>query len=308
MDPLFRFSQVSAAPRFGCAAGYAFRERVQSGTILPLCGIHDVFSALVAAARFEGVFCSGFGFAASQYGLPDIGYVSWRDIHDFACRVRHVAPGTHLLVDVDDGFGEEVISANIVDLLESAGVSAVMMEDQKRPRRCGHFEDKPVLPAEQYVRKLKCALAARRSLFVIARTDATDMEDGLRRAVKYVEAGADGVMVEAVRDLDFVRRVVDETDAPVMVNQLHGGKSPDWTLQELQDAGVSIVMYSTPCLFAAQRGMERYLDELLETGVLPSEGTSTMDECVKVLHSPPDYYAAPGPGGENPRRSRRARV
>ena len=304
MDPLFRFRQVSSSPLFGCAAGEAFRERIRTGKILPLCGIHDAFSALVAARRFEGVFCSGFGFAASQYGLPDIGYVSWRDIHDFAARVRTVLPDTHLLVDVDDGFGEEVISAHTISQLEAAGVSAVMIEDQKRPRRCGHFEGKQVLPIGQFSRKLRSALAARRSLFVIARTDATDMEDGLRRAVKYVEAGADGVMVEAVHDLEFVREVVNQTQAPVMVNQLHGGKSPNWTLRELQDAGVSVVMYSTPCLFAAQYGMEKYLDGLLESGVLPKEGTSTMNECVEILHAPPDYYAAPGPSGgtENHRR------
>lgn len=297
MDPLFRFRQVSAAPLYGSAAGNAFRERVRTGTILPLCGVHDVFSALVASSRFEGLFLSGFGFAASQYGLPDIGYVNWHDIHDFAGRVRHVAPDTHLLVDVDDGFGERVIPANTVALLEGAGVSAVMLEDQKRPRRCGHFEGKQVLPVTRFVRKLQAVLRARRSLFVIARTDATDMEEGLRRAVKYVQTGADAVMVEAVPDLDFVRRVVDETGAPVMVNQLHGGKTPDWSLRELQDAGAGIVIYSTPCLQAAQRGMEQYLDALLETGRLPADGTTTMQECVDILASPPDYYATPGPGG-----------
>ena len=297
MDPLFRFRQVSSSPLFGTAAGEAFRERIRTGKILALCGIHDAFSALVAAKRFEGVFCSGFGFAASQYGLPDIGYVGWRDIQDLAGRVRHVVPDTHLLVDVDDGFGEEVISANTISQLEAAGVSAVMIEDQKRPRRCGHFEGKQVLPRGRFAKKLKSALAARRSLFVIARTDATDMDDGLRRALKYVEAGVDGVMVEAVHDLEIVRRVVDRTDAPVMVNQIQGGKSPNWTVQELQDAGVSIVMYSTPCLFAAQYGMEKYLDALVETGALPDEGTTTMNECVDILYSPPDYYAAPGPSG-----------
>jgi 2-methylisocitrate lyase-like PEP mutase family enzyme len=299
MDSLFRFRQVSSSPLFGSAAGEAFRERIRTGKILPLCGIHDAFSALLAAQRFEGVFCSGFGFAASQYGLPDIGYVSWRDIQDFATRVRQVVPDTHLLVDVDDGFGEEVIAANTISQLEAAGVSAVMIEDQKRPRRCGHFEGKQVLPVAQFAKKLKSALAARKSLFVIARTDATDMEDGLRRALRYVDAGADGVMVEAVSDLELVRRVVEQTDAPVMVNQLHGGKSPNWTLQELQDVGVSIVMYSTPCLFAAQYGMQKYLDELIATGVLPAEGTTTMRQCVEVLHSPPDYYAASGPSGSS---------
>ncbi|WP_139557934.1 isocitrate lyase/PEP mutase family protein [Methylotetracoccus oryzae] len=144
----------------------------------------DAFSARLAAQRFEGVFCSGFGYAASQYGLPDIGYVNWRDINDFAARVRHVLPHTHLLVDIDDGFGEEIITANTVSQLEAAGVSAVMLEDQKRPRRCGHFEGKQVLPVEQFITKLRAALHARRSLCVIARTDAADSRDGLRRAIR----------------------------------------------------------------------------------------------------------------------------
>lgn len=294
MDPLSKFRPASASPLFGCAAGNCFRERIRTGTILPLCGIYDAFSALVAAKRFEGVFCSGFGFAASQYGLPDIGYVNWRDINDFACRVRHVLPNTHLLVDVDDGFGEEVISANTISQLEASGISAVMIEDQKRPRRCGHFEGKQVLPIGQFSMKLKTALAARKSLFVIARTDATDMEDGLRRAIRYVEDGADGIMVEAVRDLNFVREVVNRTRAPVMVNQLHGGKSPNWTLKEMQEAGVAIVIYSTPCLFAAQYGIEKYLDQLIATGVLPHENTSSMHDCVATLHAPPNYCAAAG--------------
>ncbi len=107
----------------------------------------------------------------------------------------------------------------------------------------------------------------------------------------YAEDGADGVMVEAVNDLDFVSEVVDKTSVPVMVNQLHGGKSPYWTLQEMQDVGVSIVIYSTPCLFAAQYGMEKYLDQMMETGVLPDENTSEMHDCVNLLYSPPNYHA-----------------
>ena len=294
MDPPGHFHTTSTPPFYGLEAGEAFRNRIRGGSILPLCGIYDAFSALVAAKRFEGVFCSGFGFAASQYGLPDIGYVNWRDIHDFATRVRHVLPHTHLLVDIDDGYGEEVISANTVSLLESAGVSAVMIEDQKSPKRCGHFKGKQVIPAEQFSMKLKSVLCARKSLFVIARTDATDMEEGLTRVIQYAKDGADGVMIEAVRDLDFIRRVVHEVRVPVMVNQLHGGVTPSWTLQELQDAGVSIAMFSTPCLFAAQYGMETYLDQMVSAGMLPSKNTRDIQDCVKILHSPSQYDDFPG--------------
>ncbi len=272
---------------YGHSAGDAFRDRLATRRILPLIGIYDVFSAQLAAKRFEGVFCSGFGYAASQYGLPDIGYVNWHDIMDFATRVRQVLPATHILVDVDDGFGEEPIAANTVKNLEMNGVSAVMMEDQKRPRRCGHFEGKQVLGMEQYLVKLKAVLAARKRLFVIARTDATDWNDGMKRAVLYAKAGADAVMVEAVHDLKYVEEVAQAVKVPLMVNQIHGGKSPNWTLQEMEAAGVAIAIFSTPCLFAAQYAIERYLDQMQKHHKLVGENTVGMAECVKMLYTPP---------------------
>ena len=271
---------------YGSAAGNAFRKRVATGKIVQFVGVYDVFSALVAAQRFDSVFLSGFGFAASQYGLPDIGYANWHDTQDYATRVRTVLPETHILVDIDDGYGEEPIVANTVKNLEACGVSAVQFEDQKRPRRCGHFQGKQILSADQYLLKLKAALGVRASLFVIARTDATDIKDGIRRAIRYAEAGADGVMVEAIHSLDSVAELVKAVGKPVMVNQLHGGKSPNWTVQQLEDAGVSIVMYSTPCLFAAQYGMERYLDSLEKDRVLSDQETVTMDDCTEILFQP----------------------
>src|SRR5580765_3732733 len=120
----------------GRSAGDAFRLRLQSEKLICLIGVYDVFSARIAARRFEGVFCGGYGYAASAYGLPDVGYVNWRDITDFSTRIRHVLPSTHILVDVDDGFGDEGVAANTVRILELNGLSAIMMEDQKRPRRC----------------------------------------------------------------------------------------------------------------------------------------------------------------------------
>jgi 2-methylisocitrate lyase-like PEP mutase family enzyme len=122
---------------------------------------------------------------------------------------------------------------------------------------------------------------------VIARTDATDPVEALERAVSYAEAGADGVMVEAIRDLDTIARLRSWISVPIMVNQLNGGKSPNWRFDELEDAGASILICSTPCLFAAQYGIERYLDLMLESNRLPSEGTTTMKDCARVLEGRP---------------------
>lgn len=267
----------------GPLAGYGFGRRVRGNGLLPLIGVYDVFSAQLAAARFEGVFCSGYSYAASAYGLPDVGYVNWRDMTDFATKIRHALPRTHVLVDIDDGFGDEAVASNTVRCLESNGASAVMMEDQKRPRRCGHFEGKEILPIKEYLTKLLKVMEARSSIFVIARTDAVDPSEGIERAVSYAEAGADGVMVEAIRDLNTISRLRSYVKVPIMVNQLYGGKSPNWRRDELEDAGASIVIYSTPCLFAAQYGIERYLDMMLEMTCLPSENTATMADCARVL-------------------------
>jgi 2-methylisocitrate lyase-like PEP mutase family enzyme len=268
----------------GPNAGNQFRIRISEKRLLPLIGVYDVFSAKIVAERFEGVFCSGYSFAASAYGLPDVGYVNWRDMTDFATKIRHAIPSTHILVDVDDGFGDEVVASNTIRILESNGLSAVMMEDQKRPRKCGHFEGKEILPVEEYLTKLSKVLETRKSIFVIARTDATEPSEGSERAVKYAEAGADGVMVEAIRDLKAVSKLCSLVSVPIMINQLHGGKSPHWRFDELEDAGVSIVICSTPCLFAAQYGIEKYLDMILEMNCLPSENTASMNDCQRVLN------------------------
>lgn len=268
----------------GPDAGVQFRRRLAQKKLLPLIGVYDVFSARIAATRFEGVFCSGYSFAASAYGLPDVGYVNWRDIADFSTKVRHALPQSHILVDIDDGFGDEVVASNTVRVLESNGLSAVMMEDQKRPRRCGHFEGKEILPLNEYLTKLSTVIASRESIFIIARTDAGNPSEAIERAISYAEAGADAVMVEAIRDLNAITRLRSYVSVPIMVNQLHGGKSPNWRFDELEDAGASIVIYSTPCLFAAQYGIEDYLDRMLEIQRLPSERTATMADCARVLN------------------------
>ncbi|MAJ91708.1 MAG: carboxyvinyl-carboxyphosphonate phosphorylmutase [Legionellales bacterium] len=260
-----------------------FKKILKKKQFFPLIGVYDVFSALIASRYFEGVFVSGYSFSASSYGLPDVGFVNWRDIVDISNRIRNVLPETPMLVDIDDGFGDETVAVNTIKLLENNSCSAVMLEDQKRPRRCGHFDGKLILPIDEYLVKLNAVLDIRTNIFVLARTDAPDPEEGIERAIAFSEAGADAVMVEAVNSLEYIQRLVDRVNCPVVVNQLHGGKSPDWSFQELTDAGVSIGIYSTPCLYAAQFGIESYLKDMLESSGLPAKGTVNMEECNRVL-------------------------
>jgi 2-methylisocitrate lyase-like PEP mutase family enzyme len=266
-------------------AGDKFKERVVNGGILPLIGVYDIFSAIVAAKYFDGVFCSGLSYAASSYGKPDVGFVNWRDMIDFSTRLRAIMPDKHILVDIDDGFGDENVCSSTVNELDLHGLSAVMLEDQRRPRRCGHYDGKVLLPIDEYIIKLKTTLDNRKSLFVIARTDETDHFKGISRAVRFEEAGADAVMVEAVSNLEEIKEISRNVSVPIMVNQIHGGKSPNWSLPELEDAGVSIVIYSSPCLFAAQFGIENYLSLLKEEKKLPSDNTVSMMEFNDVIYS-----------------------
>ena len=250
-------------------------------------GVYDVLSASVAARHYNGLFLSGFSFAASFYGLPDIGFICWSDLVAFAQRVRSVFPRHHLLIDIDDGFGDSEIACHVVSLLEAAGASGVIMEDQKRPRRCGHFPGKQLLELDEYLLKLTRVLSTRQELVVIARTDATDPEDQMQRTKAFADCGANAVLVEAVPDLKTVKQIQDTVQCPLMVNQIAGGKSPSWSFKDLQKEGVSLVNYSTPCLFGAQTGMEQTLRMLKDNGGRLSNEkgvSSSLESCTNLLN------------------------
>lgn len=223
-----------------------------SEDIFPVIGVYDVFSASLAAKHFNGIFISGYGFAASHYGLPDIGFISWTDIVDFVHRIRTVLPDHYLLVDIDDGYADVEVACHVVSLLETVGASGVVLEDQKRPRRCGHMDGKQILELEEYLTKLRRVLATRRTLDVVARTDASGADEIKKRAMAFAESGADAILADGIKDLSLIREMKSNIDKPLVFNQIAGGKSPSYSFNELKDAGISMVIYSTPCLFAAQ--------------------------------------------------------
>ncbi len=264
-------------------AGARLRSAVAETAILPFIGVFDTFSASLAARHYEALFVSGFGFAASNYGLPDVGFITWTDILAFVQRLRTILPAHHLLVDIDDGYCDTEVACHVVSVLEAAGASGVVLEDQKRPRRCGHFDGKQIMELDEYLAKLNAVLAARRDLFVIARTDSSDPDDIVRRVEAFAAAGADAVLVDGLRDLETVRRLSGRVDRPFCFNQIAGGKSPPCTLSELKEAGVSLVIYSTPCLFAAQSAIDEALATLkARDGTLAGSKIGVRD-CTAIL-------------------------
>lgn len=254
--------------------GNTLREEIGASGTTPLIGIYDMYSASVAAQHYNGFFVSGFGFAASHYGLPDIGFIAWPDMVAFVERLRGAFPRQHLLVDIDDGYVDPEVACHVVQRLERIGASGVILEDQKRPRRCGHADGKQVLPLDEYLAKLDMVLASRTDLVVVARTDATEEADILLRAEALAATDADVVLVDGVRSVEWIQRIRQVVgDKPLLFNQIAGGKSPRLSLSELTDLGVDVAIYSTPCLFAAHRAMDTALAELkFADGRLPDAG------------------------------------
>lgn len=260
------------------------KQEIVKREIMPFIGVYDVFSATIAAQYYNGIFISGFGFAASYYGLPDIGFITWSDIVAFVQRVRTILPQHYIMVDIDDGYVDTEVACHVVSLLESIGASGVIIEDQKRPRRCGHYDGKQLMELDDYLCKLQKVLATRRELFVVARTDASDIDEIIKRAKAFEAAGADAILADGIRDLNVIRMLKQYIRKPLMFNQIAGGKSPPCSLPDLQAAGASLVNYSTPCLFAAQTAIEDAMRSLREgNGFLQKERVG-VQECTYLLN------------------------
>ena len=267
--------------------GQRLRAALEVESVIPFIGVYDCFSATIAAQQFSAIFLSGFSFAASYYGLPDLGYITWTDMVNFLQRVRTNLPNHHIIVDIDDGYCDVEVACHVVKLLEQLGASGVMLEDQQRPRKCGHFKGKTLLSQADYLQKLDKVLAARDDLFIMARTDATDPDERAQRAIAYANAGADAVLVEAITSLDTIQDLKPHIKQPLVVNQIAGGQSPVWSLPTLAEAGASLVLYSTPALFAAQSAIEEVLIHLKEhQGLLPDiANNSGVQGCTELLSS-----------------------
>lgn len=254
--------------------------------IAPFIGVFDAFSASIAARFSPNLFLSGFGFAASHYGLPDLGYIAWSDIVAEAWRLRQIFPAHKLLVDIDDGYADTGTACYVARQPERMGVAMIMLEDQARPRRCGHYAGKVLLPLNFYLEKLNAVLSEREALCVLARTDA-DGEEIYRRVDALSQTEADVLLVDGVSDLEILRKMRGLTDKPLLFNQIAGGASPRATLTELRDAGAALVLYSTPCLFAAQTAMEASLKAIFaDDGRLPETGVGRaagVAQCTALL-------------------------
>ncbi|WGD36917.1 methylisocitrate lyase [Lysinibacter sp. HNR] len=249
-----------------------FREALASGKLLRVPGAFNPLSArLIEQKGFEGVYISGAVLSA-DLGLPDIGLTTLTEV---AGRSQQIARMTNLpaLVDADTGFGEPMNVARTVQTLEDAGVAGLHIEDQVNPKRCGHLDGKQVVDEETVLKRIRAAVQGRRdpNLVIMARTDIRAVEGvdaAIARAQAMVDAGADAIFPEAMRDLREFEAIRAAVDVPILANMTEFGKSDLFTTGQLADVGVNIVIYPVSLLRLAMGAAERGLDTITDTGSL----------------------------------------
>jgi methylisocitrate lyase len=247
-----------------------FRDQLSSRRLLRFPG---AFSPLVARLiedlGFEGVYVSGAALSA-DLGLPDIGLTTLTEV---AGRGRQISAATCLpvLIDADTGFGEALNVARTITTLEQAGITGCHIEDQVNPKRCGHLDNKAVVPVEEMVRRIRAAVAARTdpNFVICARTDARAMEGlgaAVERAQAYVAAGADMIFPEALIDEHEFAAFRDAVQVPLLANMTEFGKSPLLSTTVLGSLGFNIVIYPVTTLRLAMGAMESGLRVIAEQG------------------------------------------
>jgi 2-methylisocitrate lyase-like PEP mutase family enzyme len=257
----------------------------EKGVLLP--GAPNALAArVIADLGFAAVYLTGAGLTNMQLGLPDLGFMDLTQLAEHTMAMRGVV-ALPLIVDADTGFGNAINVAHTTRVLEQAGASAIQLEDQRAPKRCGHFAGKELITAHEMAGKVKAAVDSRRDrLVVIARTDACALEGfsaAMDRASQYIEAGADMTFVEAPETLDDLRKVPKLLAVPQMLNMVLGGRTPIIAQDQAREMGFTFVLYANAALQGAINGMQTALRSLLKTGVLDEAAVTSFAERQRLV-------------------------
>ena len=293
------------------------RARLVKPPIVIAPGIYDPLTALIAErAGFEALYVSGAAIAYTRLGRPDIGLVSMSEVVETVALIRDRVRA-HLVVDADTGYGNALNVERAVRLLERAGANAIQLEDQDFPKRCGHLDDKTLIPAQEMAGKIKAAVNVRASseTLIIARTDAIAVEgfDGaVARAALYRDAGADMLFIEAPRQRDELARVVKQAagKVPLMANMVEGGKTPILPARELQELGFSLVIFPGGIVRALAKTAEEFYGSLKTHGTTDPFRPRMFDFAAlndligttELMALGKQYEAAPAPDSNKGRR------
>jgi 2,3-dimethylmalate lyase len=283
-----------------------WRELLAAEKPLLLPVAHDALSArLIERAGFAAYSIGGFPLVGARYAVPDIGLMGLAEI---SAGMRDIIGASHLpvLVDGDDGYGDVKNVTRTISTYEAMGASAIFIEDQVAPKRCGHMAGKDVVDAALMERKLRAAAAAResRDTFLVARTDARavhGLDEALRRGERYLKAGADGIFIEAPEDIDELRRVgAAFRGVPQIANMLEGGRTPLLAPAELHAMGFAMVAYPTSLIFRVAHTVEKALADM-KAGRLSLANEGVDFEKFKAIVGYDIWAAVEGKFGEQER-------
>lgn len=266
------------------------RQQIERGDFVVAPGVFDMISAMLAErVGFDAVYASGYWLTASYLGLPDAGIATYTEMLSRVAKVveKSTAP---VIADADTGFGGLLNVHHTVRGYERAGVTAIQIEDQEFPKKCGHTPYRRVVPMEEMVAKVKVAVDARtsRDFLVIARTDARGQhgfDEAVRRGRAYAEAGADVVFVEALHSEDEMRAACAAIPAPMMANMSDGGKTPIRSQAELAALGYRLAIFPAMAALAASAAIERAMQNLKAHGTsrAPDVPLFSFDEFCRMV-------------------------
>ena len=241
----------------------SFEALLNAGELLVLPGVYDALSARIAAkAGARAVYMTGFGVVGASWGVPDIGLIGPEAMSERVRAIAGAVTPTPVIADGDNGHGGPANVARLVQAYEQAGASAIQLEDQVMPKRCGHMEGKEVVPLSEAAAKIAAAREARRSpsFKIAARTDARAVEgldEALRRGEAFLKAGADILFIEAPQSEEELREIARAfAGTPLVANMVEDGKTPWMSQSALAEMGYRIALYPITALLAAARRLD----------------------------------------------------
>lgn len=264
------------------------KEQLESGDFITAPGVFDMISTLIATRmNFPALYVTGYGISASYMGLPDAGLMTFTDMET---QIRKIVAATDkpVIADADTGYGGLLNVRHTVKAYENLGVSAIQIEDQEYPKKCGHTPGRRVIPTSDMVTKIKVAVDTRTKddFLIIARTDSRTglgIEEAISRAVAFEEAGADIIFVEAPETESEMKMVNAAIKKPTLANMVSGGKTPIFSSSALQDMGYSVAIHPALGFLAMGEALKTAYTKLDTTGNVTGVALEDFGEFSRIM-------------------------
>jgi len=282
---------MTAIPKKHQERSAQLRRSLHKHAIIAPGAFNALSAMMIEKAGFEAIYLSGAVLSNSVGGVPDVGLMTCDDLEVHALRIAAVTT-LPLIADADTGFGDGKTISNTIRRLEAAGISAIHIEDQEFPKRCGHLDGKTLIPPEEMAKKIRLAVQAKQTenFMIIARTDARGVEgfeSAITRAQAYLDAGADGIFCEALESRDEFVQFAKKVPTVLLANMTEFGKSPAITHSELESLGYRIVIFPVTLQRIAMKSAEQALAKIKKEGT--TKGLLDQMQTRQTLYDLLDY-------------------